>query len=248
MALFSRALRGTAVNSFRARRVSLSFSDTSHMSIVSTSYHSHTRSTVLIDATAVIKSWRTVQVQWHDGHTSMYNFIWLRVNCPSNRHDSGQRIKSPGDIDGAVIPKEIVTSEGSEDVDIIWSDDHVSRFRASWLRAHDNSSDALHDRSYGSWPVPLCSWDSIPKVDAGKYMNEDGGLYSALMKVNKSGMCILDNAGTKKEHVTALAKRIGPVSHSCLYGDIFEVKGEVCEVEGGEGSNFFLQYSTDLLP
>ncbi|CAM9571914.1 unnamed protein product [Choristocarpus tenellus] len=231
MVLVYRALKGVAANNVCARRVSFSFSRRSPMSIVPAGYHSYTRRRgALIDATAVMESGRAVQVQWHDGHTSMYNFTWLRVNCPSNRHGSGQRIKSPGDIDGAVIPKEILTSEGSGDVDIVWSDDHVSNFRASWLRAHDNSPYALHERSHGSWPSPLRSWDSIPKVDASKYMNEDDGLYSALVKVNRSGLCILDNVGTEEGHVTTLAERMSPVSYSYLDGNVRGAKRDGCLV------------------
>ena len=47
---------------------------------------------------------------------------------------------------------------------VTWSDGHVSVFKTHWLRAHDNSPSALHERNHGSAPTPLCAWDAIPKV------------------------------------------------------------------------------------
>lgn len=47
---------------------------------------------------------------------------------------------------------------------VTWSDGHVSMFRTDWLRAHDSSPSALHERNHGSAPAPLCAWDAIPKV------------------------------------------------------------------------------------
>lgn len=52
-------------------------------------------------------------------------------------------------------------------LNVTWSDGHVSVYRTDWLRAQDSSPSALHERSHGSFPTPLCAWDAIPKVWCG---------------------------------------------------------------------------------
>ncbi|CAN0544228.1 unnamed protein product, partial [Ectocarpus sp. 12 AP-2014] len=108
-------------------------------------------------------------------------------------------------------------------VSITWSDGHLSFYGTAWLREHDNSPSALHERSHGSWPSPLCAWDAIPKVDAREYMEDDGELYKALRKINRVGVVLLENAGVEEGAVLDLARRVAPVSHHTLYGDMFDV-------------------------
>ena len=39
-----------------------------------------------------------VDVVWRDGRASAFDAVWLRENCPSNRHPSGQRLFSVADL------------------------------------------------------------------------------------------------------------------------------------------------------
>lgn len=50
---------------------------------------------------------RQVEVEWRNGHQSLYDWTWLRVNCPSFVHESGQRTVFPGDIDPEVKPLQV---------------------------------------------------------------------------------------------------------------------------------------------
>lgn len=67
-----------------------------------------------VDTTSVLEN--TVAVQWHDGHESEYNVTWLRVNCPSSLHKSGQKVVTPRDVDPALRPAEV--SGGQESVPV----------------------------------------------------------------------------------------------------------------------------------
>lgn len=174
-----------------------------------------------VDTTSVLEN--TVAVQWHDGHESEYNVTWLRVNCPSSLHKSGQKVVTPRDVDPALRPAEIVYPKGSNEVTITWSDGHVSQYMAGWLRAHDNSPSGLHDRSHSSWPIALYSWESIQKVNAQDYLTDDLALYRTLKKVNRNGVCLLTDVGTEEGTVLDLARRVSPLSHTMLYGDSFDV-------------------------
>lgn len=72
-----------------------------------TSAISTRNSKALIDSTNILHSSGNgeqgggagVEVFWDDGHNSYYDQTWLRVNCPSFLHESGQRTVFPGDVD-----------------------------------------------------------------------------------------------------------------------------------------------------
>ncbi|CAN0392244.1 unnamed protein product, partial [Ectocarpus sp. 12 AP-2014] len=48
-----------------------------------------------VTSTQVIANERQVEVLWDDGHNSYFDYTWLRVNCPSFLHESGQRTVFP---------------------------------------------------------------------------------------------------------------------------------------------------------
>lgn len=56
--------------------------------------------------TNMLEEERQLEVRWED-HTSVYNWTWLRVNCPSYVHESGQRTVFPGDVDPELKPVEV---------------------------------------------------------------------------------------------------------------------------------------------
>ena len=74
-------------------------------------------------------------IEWGDGHTSRYHYMWLRDNAPENRHANGQKL-----IDTLSIPLDLTAKSVSVNgnVQIEWANDgHVTEFSAKWLR--DNS-------------------------------------------------------------------------------------------------------------
>jgi DUF971 family protein len=111
------------------------------------------RSIKVESAKAIAKS-REVQVNWHDGHASMYNGTWLRVNCPANVHASGQRLLTQGDLLN-ISPATVEPLKGQDGLKVKWSDGHESVFSSEWLRSHDNSVSTIIDRNQSSWPSPL---------------------------------------------------------------------------------------------
>lgn len=67
----------------------------------------------------------------------------------------------------------------------------------------------------------------IPQVEGAEYMKDDDALYKALREVNRAGVCLVDNVGTGKGTVLDVAARIGPVSHTMLYGTTWDVVAQV---------------------
>lgn len=69
------------------------------------SYHRMISGAVTFKTTEVLDD--DVRVDWSDGSTSHFNFIWLRVNCPSIFHAIGQRTLFPGDVDPMLRPSQV---------------------------------------------------------------------------------------------------------------------------------------------
>lgn len=62
-----------------------------------------------VDTAYLLDNERQVEVEWRNGHQSFYDWTWLRVNCPSFLHESGQRTVFPGDVDPEVKPLQVRT-------------------------------------------------------------------------------------------------------------------------------------------
>lgn len=60
-----------------------------------------------VDTAYLLDKERQVEVDWQNGHQSFFDWTWLRVNCPSFLHESGQRTVFPGDVDPEVKPVQV---------------------------------------------------------------------------------------------------------------------------------------------
>ncbi|KAG5175212.1 hypothetical protein JKP88DRAFT_265882 [Tribonema minus] len=197
---------------------------------------SHPTLSAKVESAHPVPKAKGVQVNWRDGHASIYNTTWLRVNCPANVHASGQRLASPGDVLD-VTPVTVAPAEGKEGMRVTWSDGHESVYPSQWLRLHDSSVSSIIDRqvrqwraggarvseNQGSWPVALRSWEAIPKVAFADFTAGEEGVYQLLRSVNNTGLCTLEGVGTEPDTVESIAQRISPLSHSMLYGRTFDV-------------------------
>jgi len=175
-----------------------------------------------VDSATIVPKEKGIQVNWLDGRAIIFNGTWLRVNCSSNIHFSGQKIKFSGDFLDAT-PSEVSVSDDSRSISVHWTDGHASEFESKWLRLYDNSASSMITRTQGSWPTALRSWEAIPTVSFSKFMDSDEGVYELLRNVNNSGICVLKGCGDELGSVKSIAKRISPTSHTMLYGDMFNV-------------------------
>ena len=64
----------------------------------------HTDPTVV--STNTLEEDRQLELHWAD-HTSLFDYTWLRVNCPSYVHEDGHRTVLPGDVNPELKPVEV---------------------------------------------------------------------------------------------------------------------------------------------
>jgi gamma-butyrobetaine dioxygenase len=143
-----------------------------------------------------------------------FHALWLRDNCPCNecRHESGQRL-----LDTRSLPDDlaIVAVEGCT---VSFSDGHVSRFEADWLRANAGEAPPRALRLWGAEiqdELPVAHYDDVA---AGGVALRDW-----LAAVDELGFAILTGGPTEPGTVTRVAELFGFVRET-IYGRLFDVK------------------------
>ena len=92
---------------------------------------------------------RAFEVQWSDGHESVFHFVWLRFNCACETCgdlDSGIGTVMMADIPEDVSPREARVDERGG-LRVVWDHDgHGSRFEPGDILAYDNQR-VIHGRT-----------------------------------------------------------------------------------------------------
>ena len=76
-----------------------------------------------------------LEIVWNDGKKSIFNFMWLRDNCPTaHDKDSRHRMFNILKVSQNISPKKYnIGSDGK--LEIEWSEgEHISYYEPSWLR------------------------------------------------------------------------------------------------------------------
>ena len=167
---------------------------------------------------------RAVHVNWADGHTSRFHYLWLRDNCPgeqSRAAGTSQRLIDSSEIPADIAPSSVEVRD-DEALVVIWKDDgHRSVFEAQWLRDHCCSKLERQRRR----PKPFL-WDASIKTapPAADYaeLDSDAGRFSWLAMLVDYGFSILRNVPTQTGQVQQVANVIGYVRET-NYGRLFDV-------------------------
>jgi gamma-butyrobetaine dioxygenase len=155
-------------------------------------------------------------IEWPDGRRDAFHVLWLRDNCPCAdcRHPSGQRLLDTRRLaDGLTI--ESASANGT--VDIAFSDGHVSKFDAAWLRDGWN----LRPRERRLWDAAI--QDELPTARHDDVAAGGTALRDWLAAVDELGFAILTGCSTEPETVTRVAELFGYVRET-NYGRLFDVR------------------------
>lgn len=168
---------------------------------------------------------RALQVTWADGEVSEFHYVWLRDNCPALRHPgNGQRISAVTDFPLDLTPAD-VRLEADGTVSLRWAfDQHVSRYKADWLREH-----CYTGRREEAEPAPLSprTWtaedwaDGLPALSYSEFMHNDEALQGWLAAVHAYGFAVLEDVPVTPGFVLKIVARFAYVRET-NYGRIFD--------------------------
>ena len=152
---------------------------------------------------------RTIHIDWDDGESAGFPFIWLRDNCPTGFHP--QTFERDFDLTSVpldISPVDAVAKNGH--VDVSWPDGHVSRFDAAWLRGHlpGRHVDDPAAVSPAIWRNDLGAAD-IPRAAAADILTSDAALLDWLVATRRTGLSIVTALADTVEAGMDVARRIG---------------------------------------
>ncbi|GLE07915.1 hypothetical protein PINS_up018744 [Pythium insidiosum] len=187
-----------------------------------------------------------IALKWSDGRNSKYHLLHLRswCLCPACQHETGQRLVNSADVAEDLEIRDMFVK--GETLTIVWGPDgHQSTFPWAWLRENCYSTAALDRRARDMATIPLLPGAPIPEIAYDRMMENDEGLLEMLHQVVEHGFTVIKNTPSEPRQVKKVAERVAPVSHSFLYGDVFDVIAEQNPVNIAY-TNHHLKHHLDL--
>ena len=164
-----------------------------------------------------------VEVEWHDGHRSIFHSIWLRDNCSCDKcgdHSGGHRFFELNMMP-ARLEHTVTHTDGI--VTITWAEDsHVTHYDAAWLRSHCNSPQERAKRRIkpALWDASLA--DSLPEVNYPTATKDPAELLKLFDAVRTQGICLLTGVPACPAGTEEIAGLLSFVRET-HYGRVFEI-------------------------
>jgi len=169
---------------------------------------------------------RCVIIDWKDGTTATYPFIWLRDNDPAGFHpDTRER---QFDITTINLNDEISKIMLEVDsIEFLWrSEGYTAKYSLSWLYTHKpgRQKDPVDEVEVSHWRCEL-ALKGIPRYGAEDLIQSDAELLTFLRDTRSRGISIIDGLADEPESDTTLASRVGFL-RGTNFGHIFEVRSK----------------------
>ncbi|CUH63435.1 Gamma-butyrobetaine dioxygenase [Thalassovita gelatinovora] len=167
-----------------------------------------------------------VHVDWPDGTSGDFPFIWLRDNDPAGFHpETHERV-----ADLTAVSLDIRVTKVQADGNFLtlwWQDgDTPSRFDLTWLRGHLPGRRA-HDPArtgFAPWRADL-GRDRVPRIQADEILLSDAALQDWLIQTQRHGLSVVAGLRADPEAGMEIARRIGFLRET-NFGITFEVKSK----------------------
>jgi len=152
-----------------------------------------------------------LEIVWNDGKKSIFNFMWLRDNCPTaHDKDSRHRMFNILKVSQNINPKKYnINSDGK--LEIEWSEgEHISRYEPIWLR--ENCYTLKNKKKYVSpyelWDSSLSNNFKSIKIEHDEIINSEEGLIKWLELLHHKGIAIVKNSPVEKNSALPLLNKI----------------------------------------
>ena len=169
---------------------------------------------------------RCVELQWSDGTTSRYHYVWLRqlhfhpaTGRPDQTPDAGFRL--PDEPESLVAEKCWVENG---DLVVTWSNDGAeTRHSLDWLEWHAYDEEHRRQRK-----AELVTWTGVQASRFTSHswdevMNDDESLWALFATLRDHGLVRLVGAPVEEGAIARLATRFGPLRVTD-YGAISDIR------------------------
>lgn len=165
---------------------------------------------------------RSLNVTWSDGHSSTFHYLWLRDNSPQLRHpQTNHRVNETSEIASDISPKSAVVTP-SGDLQLTWSDGHVSTFSSPWLDKYDYSNGRRRTkRKPVLWDGTFA--DQVPQTSYQALVGDSVVRMKWLQDFCDYGLVLLTQVPNTPGTVLELGNLLGEI-RTTHWGKIFDVK------------------------
>nr|XP_045617057.1 gamma-butyrobetaine dioxygenase-like [Procambarus clarkii]XP_045617058.1 gamma-butyrobetaine dioxygenase-like [Procambarus clarkii]XP_045617059.1 gamma-butyrobetaine dioxygenase-like [Procambarus clarkii]XP_045617060.1 gamma-butyrobetaine dioxygenase-like [Procambarus clarkii] len=186
--------------------------------------------TVTVASVTVNHITRMLEVNWTAGETDVFPYVWLRDNCLCSacfHAVSNSRLHLIKDFDLHAQPSTVqVLGEGKQ-VEVVWSDGHIGKYPAAWLRPRAFNATQRFART-PKLRLNRIYWDAkllenIPQASFQELLQDDTVLLSWLQQLEVMGFVLVSGAPSEPGQVYKLAERVGFIKKT-HYGESFTVK------------------------
>lgn len=193
-------------------------------------------STYSVTEVKTLSSGDGLEIQWKDGHKSIFHNSWLRFSCQCGnckQGHSGQRIFKISSLPDPIKISYFSVSENSESpqssqLSLEFEGDHHGEISLKWLRENCYSESARRLQSTKRLTKPHTGNSILPEVEYNDIINSREGLWKMLSQLSDSGMSLVKNVPVdNEENVLHVARRIGPVQET-IYGVVSLVMTFFC--------------------
>ena len=173
----------------------------------------------------IIKTKKTIIIDWIDGKKSKFHFMWLRDNCPYGVHPTArQRTFNLLNVTEKIFPKSYEITKDNK-LEIIWSEgNHKSHYDLNWLRrnCYTINNQQKYVSPYILWNKNLNNNLNKISIEYEEVMGSDNGLLKWLELLHIYGFSLLKNAPTTNKSALKILNKISHTRET-FFGTPFEV-------------------------
>jgi gamma-butyrobetaine dioxygenase len=152
-----------------------------------------------------------LNVEWSDGEKSIFNYFWLRDNCPTaHDKDSNHRMYNILEASENLSAKKSKINEEGK-LEIEWSEgNHTSYYDPVWLRenCYTLKNKQKFVSPYQLWNCALEKDLKTITIEHDEILNNEEGLLKWLELLHYTGISIVKNAPIEKESAFPVLNRI----------------------------------------
>lgn len=162
-----------------------------------------------------------VEIEWTDGKTSRFPFVYLRekCQCPVCYHQSSsQRILHMKNLDLNSRPTATQIKDNGTKIEVVWQDKHVSEFESKWL--HNKILPEANTNKQSMIREGVKLWDRnlvIPTFDFEPMLEDEHVLLEWLETMRKFGVAKVKGVPTKLGQLERLGNVVGYLKNT-FYG------------------------------
>lgn len=174
-----------------------------------------------------------LRISWATGGEEGYPLIWMRDNCqcPACFHPTAKnRLLSMGALAIDVRPTAVQVSNDGQEVEVRWSDDHVSCFTGAWL--HDRTLGTFQrEKQSENFRLKMKFWGSEKQGQLRRFSfpllrSDDKSLLNFLEVLEMEGVAVINDMPCETDLFKMFTKEKIGYTRPTQYGITFSVRSK----------------------